>query len=97
MSRMYKLESLRLRIKKSCIPEDKILTKNSWERKIFCCQNTHKDFLKKNWKRHTLDHFLQKLRTTSSTENTESGWPWLSVDSRVFASVSTVQKVGQSF
>ena len=48
--------------------------KNLSENKIFSAGKLIKKFHNKNWRRQTLDDFLQKWRTTGSIERTaESG------------------------
>jgi len=47
-----------------------------WECKGFSSRRLIKELPQKNWKRRTLDDFLQKLRTTGTVERTaESGLP----------------------
>jgi len=49
----------------------KIFIKNLRECEIFSYRGLIKEFHTKNWKRRTLDDFLQKLWTMGSMERTE--------------------------
>jgi len=58
--------------------ENKLLIKNLWECKGLSSRRLIKEFPNKNWKRRTLDDFLQKLPTTGMIERTAgSGRPQL--------------------
>jgi len=50
--------------------EDKILIKNLWESETYSSRRLIKEFPNKNWKRRTLDDFLQKLRSTGRAKKT---------------------------
>jgi len=59
--------------------KDKILIKNLWECKTYSSRRLIKEFPNKNWKRRTLDDYLQKQRSTGSIDRTAgSGRPKLS-------------------
>ena len=48
--------------------KDKIFIKNLWECKRFSARRLLREFPNKNWKRWSLDDFLQRLHTTGSIE-----------------------------